>query len=904
MRPGPAVWMALATTALAAAEAVAPFEVKVIPPDFVFRFAPRVELPGRPSLALVLSGGGARAVAHIGALQRMDELGVPVDSITGTSAGALMGALAACGYSGRDIEELFTRVDFNRAFLDPLLRSPGRTLQEDEADNGTFLSIQTEGGRPSFALSLRDGVEIQRALEGLLARGAYFSGASFDRLKIPLRVVATNLETGQGRVFDDGDLVEVLRASMAVPGAFSPVQIGGQPYVDGALVENLPVFVARESFAPDLTLAVDVSSPLEAASVSNFFSLAARSLDLVVERRQWESRAAASILVHPELKGAGFTDYGREVPALVAAGRKAFDEQIPALKAAMLDPLGGEEVLPARRAEFEVSRPLPPEATAMLARVLPGGEIRRKDVLVALQQMLLHGWAKEVRAAVVDQGAEPVLRFEFTPFGRVERYALEAPAAWRGQLEAGLRRILPPGEPFNPEVFGAFVGDWVQRIVLDGTPLVDVRGSGFDDAAGVLRLVVREPVVRAVTVLGAGKKSEFDYLKASLAGMIGQPLRTARLRQDIDLAERRLQLMELRYQLKPGDEGVDLTLVPVHHKSQSLSLSLGYDSGLDAQTGFTYRSVNFGGVGVEGEIGGLRNRLQDQVYLEVGGPVAPSYPATGVVFRGSSTRQRLDGPLAFPGAVIPAGAGDGRIGRMDLGVGGFIRYGSLGQGKASVDAGWREAAASWSGGRDVSHQRTAELSAEWDNLDRHTFPRDGLLLRGRYGLGETVGQGTSFRFGYLRARGLSSFGSARALASPGLDLDLEWGCGDRLPVDRWWTLGGTSFLMGSRAMGYLAPQFLVGRLGLPVQFPGPYGLSFQAVPRFDYGLLAGEAGDLFAANRGQAAGLMLRTILARFYVELSWGYLRTSDPANGWTRPSGSFAALVGTQPFDIWTRR
>jgi hypothetical protein len=109
--------------------------------------------------------------------------------------------------------------------------------------------------------------------------------------------------------------------------------------------------------------------------------------------------------------------------------------------------------------------------------------------------------------------------------------------------------------------------------------------------------------------------------------------------------------------------------------------------------------------------------------------------------------------------------------------------------------------------------------------------------------------------------------------------------------------------MGSKSMGYLAPNFLVGRLGLPVLVPGPYGLTFQAIPRFDYGVLAGDAGRLFSSVRGQAAGLMLRTILARFYVELSYGYLRT-DEGQGWSRGSGAFTALIGTQPFDIWTRR
>jgi len=904
----------------AAGTGVAPFEVKVIAPDYVFRFAPRVELPGRPSVALVLSGGGARGIAHIGAIQRLEELGIPVDSVTGTSAGALMGALMACGFSGREIEELFTRVDFNRAFLDPLLRRPGRTLQEDEEDNGTFLTFQVDGGVPSFALSLRDGVEIQRTLEGLLARGAYFAHRDYNGLKYPLRVVATNLETGQGKIFADGDLVEVLRASMAVPGAFSPVLIDGQHYVDGALVENLPVSVAKESFTPDLTLAVDVSSPLETRTVTNFFSLAARSLDLVVERRQWESRAEADVLIRPELKAVDFTDYGGQLPALVEAGRKALDAKIPILEAAMLDRLGGEEILPTRRIEYLTPSPLATEALAMLGRVLPGGQpIRRQDVIVALQQMLLHGWVKQATAAVAETSDGEVLRFQFTPFARIRQGSVTAPGPWQARIEAALRSEFPLGETFNPEAFGIFLGGWVHRIVLDGIPLVDVRGSGFDDA-GVLRVLVKEPRIAALSIRGAADGTEQRNLRALMAPLLGQPLHTAQLRQQIGLAEGRLHLMELRYQLRPmpglipgdGENGVDLSLVAVHHQSQSLALGLGYESNLGGETGLAYRTVNFGGVGVEGELSGARNRLQDRVSLAIRGPVFKDLPGAGLELQTSSTRQRLDGPLPFNSNSLPAGAGDGRIDRLDLGLGWFARFGNLGQGKAGLDASWREAAISWDSAREVAHQRTLELSSEWDNFDRHTFPREGLLLRGRYGYGQRVpdqtpGQeadGSTFRYGYLRARGLTTFGPDRSPANPGLDLDLEWGYGNHLPLDRWWTLGGPSFLMGTKSMGYLVPNFLVGRLGFPIRTPGPYGTSFQAIPRFDYGVVSADAGSLFGPSRGEAAGLMLRTILAKFYVEVSYGFLRTCDPVQGWGRPSGSFNALIGTEPFDLWSRR
>ena len=897
----------------------AAFQVQVVPPDYVFRFAPRVDLPGRPTLALVLSGGGARGVAHIGVIQRLEELGVPVDTVTGTSAGSLMGALMACGYSGREIQELFTRVDFNRAFLDPLLRRPGRTLQEDEQENGTILTLQVDGGAPSFAMALRDGSEIQRTLEGLLARGGYFSRGQFDHLKLPLRVVATNLDTGQGRVFAEGDLVEVLRASMAVPGAFSPVLIGGEHYVDGALVENLPVAIAQESFHPGLTLAVDVSTPLVTQTVSNFFSLAARSLDLVVERRQWESRAAADILVRPELKPVGFTDYGSRLPELVAAGRAAMDAQLPALRAATLSRMDGQEALATDRMVVVPVGVLPAPALAMLDRVLPPGRpIPRQEVLVALQQLLQHGWAKDARAELAADPQDPhgpVLRLEVTPFAPIRGWQVDAPAPWRAAIEGELRARFAQGEPFNPEVFGAFLGGWVHHIVQDGTPLVDVRGSGFEDATGMLRVTLGEPLLRTVTVTGAASPAESRYLEALLAPLRGMPLRVARLRECIEVAQNRLQLLELRYQLRPlpalepgaKAPGVDLVLVPVHHRTQALDLSLGYESNLGGQVGFTYRTVNFGGVGVQGELGGARNRLQDQVFLSVRGPVMASLPGAGLAFQASSTRLRLDFPLVFPNPQLPVGTSDGRVDRIDMGLGWFARFGNLGQGKAELAGTWRQADVSGAGQQQVAHQRSAEASAEWDNFDRHTFPRDGLLLRGRYGLGQELAPDAAvapFRYGYLRARGLVSAGPTASAATPGLDLDLEWGYGNHLPLDRWWSVGGPNFLMGSQSMGFAVPEFLVGRLGVPVWMPGPFGSSFQAIPRLDYAVAGADPGSLFGPTRSQAAGLMLRTILARFYVEAAYGFMRSEGPDRAWSRPSGSFNILVGTQPFDLWSRR
>jgi hypothetical protein len=138
----------------------------------------------------------------------------------------------------------------------------------------------------------------------------------------------------------------------------------------------------------------------------------------------------------------------------------------------------------------------------------------------------------------------------------------------------------------------------------------------------------------------------------------------------------------------------------------------------------------------------------------------------------------------------------------------------------------------------------------------------------------------------------------------GLDLDVEWGYGKDLPMDRWWAMGGPSFLVGSDAQSILAPNFMAARLGLPVRMEGPFGLAMQVIPRYDYCRIAKDPSDLFRGIRAQGTGLVLRTMLAKFYVELAYGFLKVHEPGSGWGKASGSFNALIGTKPFDLWTKR
>lgn len=879
-------------------------EVAVQPPDMVFRFAPRVVIPGMPRVALVLSGGGARGLAHIGVIQRLEEVGFPLGSVTGTSAGALVGALYASGFSGREIEELFRSRDLTRAFLEPLLRNPGETLGEQEEHESTFLSIERQKGQISLAQGLRTGAEVQRTLQGLLARGAYFSGGDFDQLQRPLRVLATNLETGEGRVFGKGDLVEAVRASMAIPGGFRPVMIEGQQYVDGALVENLPVFTAKEAFHPDVVLAVDISAPMANRPATNIFSVATRSLDLVVERRQWESRAAADFLIRPDIRDAPFLEYGTLAPKLVLDGRKAFDARLEALGVLLRGKTGGQEPLEADRVVFEspvpVGESLEGTLSAPLKRV--AGSFRLLDVEILLQQILVHGLAREAWATVE---ADRALAIHLRPYPAVTELEVEAPQAWQPLIHQALAEGMKIGTTFNPETFGSLMSQLVYRLLMEGSPLVDARGSGFDSETGRLRVILREPLITQVEVWSVpGPPVDEARLRSLLGSLEGRPFRPGDLQNRIALAEHRLHLSVLHYLIRQdGQGGCILTLVPVPQQRDRLDISLGYETTLGGQVGLAYRALNLGFKGTELDLSASRNRLQQQAILALRSPFGFA-PGAGVELAGNYWQQRLEAPLAWASPELPGGGLGAHIAASDLLFRTYVSFSNLGTGKLSLDLGRRNAAYRELGLRLTQAQDTVYVSGEWDNFDRHTLPREGLLLRARFGLGETRAGDlpqSDFQQAYFRARGVRPFNEFM-----GADLDLEWSQGRHLPLDRWWALGGSSFVIGSQALGYLAPNFTAVRFGVPFRVYAGLGLTLEAVPRFDLAWMSRDAGALFHSDsslRPQGAGLMLRTTLSNFYVELSYGFLKLKSP-QGSGQTTGSFDVLIGTQPFDLWKRR
>ena len=274
--------------------------------------------PERPRVGLVLSGGGARGLAHMGVLEVLDQLRVPVDLIAGTSMGAIVGGLYASGLPPDSMHAVVAGLDWERILAD----APPRTsLPYQRRAEGRRYPVELEIGITRGGLTLPSGLISGQDLGLLLRRQTLPMAAveDFSQLPIPFGAVATDIETGERVVLDRGDLVEAMRASMAIPVVFSPVERDRRILVDGGLVDNIPVELAR-AMGADVVIVVDATPPLlDRDELRSVLGISQQVVNLLARQNLERELASADLALDLELDGVGIFDF-RDADTIIARG--------------------------------------------------------------------------------------------------------------------------------------------------------------------------------------------------------------------------------------------------------------------------------------------------------------------------------------------------------------------------------------------------------------------------------------------------------------------------------------------------------------------------------------------------------------------------------------------------------
>lgn len=271
-----------------------------------------------PRIGLALSGGGARGIAHVGVLKVLEELRVPIHCVSGTSMGAIVGGTFAAGTPPAEMEKIVLAADWDKVFRDQPPRDEIAVRRKVDDYKTLFApEFGVKDGGLALPKGLIAGVSIESFFRALATPA--LGVTDFDRLPIPFRAMATDIETGEAVVLDHGSVAQAMRASMSVPGAIAPVEIDGRLLVDGGIANNLPIDEARKLCA-DVVIAVNISTPpLKRKDITSALSVAGQLVNFLGKQtvdEQLKSLGKQDVLIAPDLGDISATKFDRSADAI------------------------------------------------------------------------------------------------------------------------------------------------------------------------------------------------------------------------------------------------------------------------------------------------------------------------------------------------------------------------------------------------------------------------------------------------------------------------------------------------------------------------------------------------------------------------------------------------------------
>ena len=287
----------------------------------------------RPKVALVLSGGGFRGMSQIGVLKVLEKYSIPIDYIIGTSIGAYIGGLYASGYTPYEIEQIVLNTDWEK-----LLSSASEVNRQDMfldqkiADDRHLFSMRLNTFSFDLPKAVSKGIHYQGQLQELLWNAPFTAWQSFDSLRIPFRAISTDLITGTSIIHRSGDLPTIIKASSTIPLRYSPVRYDSLLLVDGGVLDNIPVNVAKKEFNPDIIITVNsISGLLPEKELNTPWSIAEQIVGIMLKSQEEKSLLISPITISPLLDDAKNTD-PTHIPFTIVQGEIAAMKAMSTIK--------------------------------------------------------------------------------------------------------------------------------------------------------------------------------------------------------------------------------------------------------------------------------------------------------------------------------------------------------------------------------------------------------------------------------------------------------------------------------------------------------------------------------------------------------------------------------------------
>lgn len=286
----------------------------------------------QPVIALVLSGGGARGISHIGVLKAFEEADIKISCIAGTSIGSLIGGLYSLGYSASDLDSIVSNTDWNGLLLEFTEHNrQNEFLDQKKVSDRSLITLRFNNFELVMPQAISFGTKFNKFIKELYWNGIYNSTENFDELKYKFRAVATDIVSGTTISLQTGNFINALRASSAIPIRYTPVRIDSMVLMDGGLMANIPIDAAL-GFNPDITIAVNTVSPLlEIKELNNPLNIADQVVSIMMKKFSDKSMGITDFLLTPDIGNHKFTDF-RDIDSLIEKGYNIAMKTVPDIK--------------------------------------------------------------------------------------------------------------------------------------------------------------------------------------------------------------------------------------------------------------------------------------------------------------------------------------------------------------------------------------------------------------------------------------------------------------------------------------------------------------------------------------------------------------------------------------------
>ena len=776
------------------------------------KFFPYFAKP-RPKVALVLSGGGSRGLSQIGVLEEFEEAHIPIDIVIGASMGSIVGGLYACGYSASEMDSIARSIDWNQllALSDAVSRSE-LFLQQKQEEEQSFLTIRLNGITPILPSSLASGQRLTTLLTKFVLNAPYHVIHSFDDLKAEFRAVATDMVSGKRVVISKGDLAQAIRASSTVPVIFSPIHSDTLELVDGGLISNIPVDVAREMGA-DIVIAVNTTSPLRSApNIDNIWDAVDQMTSITMQLSNKLQLEKADIVITPHLENHLASDFTK-LDSIIYQGKIAADKEIAKIDS--LYKIKQVEFAAASSAKpiyADPSDTLPLQTDDSISTVHP----IYSNSLLLISEVKFDG-ATRIPDSTLIQPFSDLLGHYVTPM----------------QINHACEQIL-----------------WIYRKADFG--MARIKDVDYDSTTAVLNLKIDEGNISRISLNGNIVARSF-LIRREFPLKTNEVFTTSRAIDGINniYSTGLFGQVLLSSAFSAADTSVvpcsDLTIDVSEKSSRLLRLGLRVDNERNGQLFTSLSDEDLFGDGIRGGIsfaGGLRNRIA-QFFFGTTRIVNTELTYNFSAFTGF---QDVNVFGQFDSVPI----GEYRIIRSgyELSVGTQIRR--FGMVDAALDYGW-DRIKSLQNRSDTLSARIASLKigSSVDTRDKSAFPTSGILSNIYF---ETSLKGLNSEMPYTKIYfDYETYQTAFSLFT--LTQHYVYGFGDNtLPLSRQFSLGGDDLFYGLRQDALVGRQIFLASGELRLKVPFPFFFDTYISGRFDIGDVWAEQKNIVLKSLKQGIG--------------------------------------------------